>query len=266
MIVIKFICLKIEKDGNVSILKIRDITLRDTGEIRCVASVNGNGPSISYIAKLQLQNSSYDFNDFVTEPEDIQSYAEGELSLTNANLAGMPEKMAKPSSLKYQQHHEKLTRTRSSSFPRCTASNTKHISPLLIRKRISNNVLTGIQKSRFAGDLSVQRIIKKNLDSNLSERSKEQRLSLKKDITDTSVKLLSPKKTERLCYQNIDSIPSEKYVDSHLEELIKATIIEEPTDVSVFRGSRTVLKVTYQGCPEPTVKWLRVVGLIFLLI
>lgn len=256
--------MKIEKDGNVSILKIRDITSRETGEIRCVASVNGKSPSISCIAKLQLQNSLYDSNDFVTKPEDIQSYAEGEQLLTNTNLVSMPKKMTKLSSLK--QPHEKLTRTRLSSFPRCIASNTKHVSPLSLRKRISDNVLINIQKSRFADDLSIQRIIKKNLDSNLFEHSKEQKLSLNEDITDTSVKLLSPKKTEQFCHQNIDSVPSKEYVDLHLEELIKATIIEEPTDINVFRGSRTVLKVIYQGCPKPTVKWLRVVGLIFLLI
>jgi len=258
IIVIVFICLKIEKDGNVSILKIRDITSRETGEIRCVASVNGKNPSVSCIAKLQLQNSLCDSNDFVTEPEDIQSYAEDKLLLTNTNLASMPKKMVKLSSLKHQQPSEKLTRTRSSSFPR--SSNTKLISPLSLRKRISDNVLIDIQKSQFADDLSIQRIIKKNLDSNHFKHSKEQKLLLNEDIIDTSVKLLSPKKTKQFCHQNIDSVPSKEYVDSHLEALIKAMIIEEPTDISVFRGSRTILKVTYQGCPEPMVKWLRVVG------
>lgn len=258
-------CLKIEKDGNVSILRIRDISLRDAGEIRCTASVNGKGPSISCIAKLQLQKSVYDFNDFMTKLEDLQSYAEAELSLTNTNLASMPEKMVKQSSLKCQRYHERsLTRTRSSSFPRCTASYTKHISPLSIRKRISNNnASTDIRESRLTDDLSAQRIIKKNLDSNLFELSKDQRLFA--SLNDTSIKL-SSKKTKQLCYQNIDCITNKKHMDTCLKELIKATIIEEPTDTSAFRGSRTVLKVTYRGYPEPTVKWLRVVSVIFLLL
>jgi len=65
-------------------------------------------------------------------------------------------------------------------------------------------------------------------------------------------------------YQNIDS--NKEHVKSRLEELIKATIIKAPTDISVFRGSRAVLKVIYHGCPEPTVNWLQVVGLFFLLL
>lgn len=252
--------MKIEKDGNVSILRIRDISLCDTGEIRCTATVNGKGPSVSCYAKLRLQNSLYDFNDFATKPEDIQSHAKAKVSLTNANLTGMPEKTAKLSSLKCRQHHEK-PRTRSSSFPRCAASYTKHISPLPTRKRISNDVSIDIQKSQFA-DLS--KSCKKNINSNLFERPKDQRLSSSiNDTTDTFVKLLSPKKTEQLCHRNVDSIPNKKYVESHPEKLIKATIIKQPTDIRVFKGSRTVLEVTYQGCPEPMIKWLRAVSFFY---
>lgn len=232
--------------------------------------MNGKGPSISCSAKLQLQNSLYDFNDFVTKSkEDIQSYEKAKLLLTNTNLTGMSEKIAKLPSLKYRQHHEKsLTRIKASSFPRCIASYTKHISPLPIKKCISNNTSIHIQKSQFVDDLSVQRIIKKNLDNNFLELSKDQRLSslTNEDIIHTSVKLSSPKKTEQLSHQNIDSIPNKKHVESRVEELIKATIIKEPTDISVFRGSRTILNVTYQGYPEPTIKWLRVVSFILLLL
>lgn len=258
--------MKIERDGNVSILRIRDISLRDTGEIQCIASVNGKGPSISCIAKLQLQNLLYDFNDSMMKPEDIQSQAQAKQLLTNTNLVGTPKKVKKLSSLKCRRRHEKsLTHTRSSSFPRCTTSCTKHISPLPIKKCIfnnnANNALIEIQKSQFEDELSVQRIIKKNLNSNL-EFSKDQKLSSlnKEDITDTSIKSLSPKKTKQLYPQNIDSVSNKKHMELRLEELIKATIIKEPTDISVFRGSKAVLRVTYQGCPEPTVKWLRVVG------
>ncbi|XP_011705986.1 PREDICTED: titin-like [Wasmannia auropunctata] len=255
---------KIERDGNISILRIRDISLRDTGEIRCVASVNGKGPSISCIAKLQLQNLLYEFNDSITKLEDVQSDTQTKLSLTNTSLVSMmPEKMTKLSSLKCRQRHEKpsLMHTRSSSFPRYTASYTKHtFSPLSIRKRISNNASTDAQRSRFPDNLSIQRIIKKNLDNNLGF-SKGQRLSslLDKDNEiDTSIKLLLPKKMERLCHQNINSISNKEHMESRLEELIKATIIKEPTDIIVFRGSRAELKVTYKGCPEPTIKWFQV--------
>ncbi|KAL0100118.1 hypothetical protein PUN28_019519 [Cardiocondyla obscurior] len=208
---------KIEKDGNVSILKIRDVSLRDAGEVRCVASVNGKGPTISCIAKLHLHNSSYNYNDFVMKPENIQTYAE-----------------AKPSSSR-RSHEKLISRIRSSSFPRHTTSCTKHISPLPIRKRISNNASTDIQKSRFEDDLSVQRVIGKNTDDGQS---------------------LSSKKTE-LCHQNIDFISIKEQVESRLEEL-KATIIREQTDIRIFRGNTAALSITYQGYPEPTVKWFRV--------
>jgi len=154
------LCLKIERNGNVSILRIRDVSLRDIGEVRCIASMNGKSLSISCIAKLQLQNLLYDFNDSVTKPEGIQSHAH--------NLEGVPEKMAKLSSLKCRRHYEKsLTRIRSSSFSRCTTSCIKFISLLPIRKRISDNVLIDVQTSRFGNDLPIQKIIKKNLYSNL---------------------------------------------------------------------------------------------------
>lgn len=198
----------------------------------------------------------------MTKSEDIQSHAQIKLSSINTNLIDMSEKMAKLSSLKCRRHHEKpLTRIKSSSFPRCTASYTKHISPLAIRKRISNNTSIDVKKSRFTEDLSIQRIIKKNLNSNLrfSKNQRSSSLLNKEGITDIFINLL-PKKTEQHFHQNVDSTPKKESVESRLQELIKATIIKEPTDTTVFRRSRVLLEVTYQGCPEPTVKWLQVVG------
>jgi len=201
----------------------------------------------------------------MTKRRGIQSHAQTKLSLTNINLEGVPEKMAKLSSLKCRHYEKSLTRIRSSSFPRCITSCTKLISSLPIRKRISNNALIDIQRSRFGNDLSIQKIIKKNLDSNLGflKIEEDQGLSYllnEKSINNTPIKLLSPKKMEQL-YQNIDS--NKEHVEYRLEELIKATIIKAPTDISVFRGSRALLKVIYHGCPEPTVNWLQVVSLVF---
>jgi len=199
--------------------------------------------------------------------KNIQSHTQTNLLSTNTNLISMAEKVTKLSSLKCRRHYEKpLTRIKLSSFPRYTASYTKHISSLSIRKRISNNT-SNVKKSRFAEDLSVQRIIKKNLDNNLGF-SKDQTLSSslnKEDTTDIFINLL-PKKTEQVLHQNIDFIPKKEPVESRLQELIKAAIIKEPTDTSVFRGSRVLLEVTYQGYPEPTVKWLQVVGSFLLLL
>lgn len=41
----------------------------------------------------------------------------------------------------------------------------------------------------------------------------------------------------------------------------RPAIVSAPADVTVFEGNGAVLRVSYQGRPEPTVKWLRVVGL-----
>ncbi|XP_072764137.1 uncharacterized protein [Anoplolepis gracilipes] len=252
---------KIEKDGNVSILRIRDISSRDTGEIRCTASVNGKGPSISCVAQLRLQRSLNDstdnnFSSVSVMTENIQSRAQAKLSL-NIDDTGMPEKITELSSLKYRREESPM-RTRSSSFPRRTVSYTKNVSPLPARKRIPSNALTDIRKSRFENDLSRPKITKKNLDSNV-EFSNDQKLSSSSEInkTDISIKLLSPKKTEQF-HRDTNAVSNEECAESLLKELMKPTIIKDPADVIVFRGNSAVLRVTYQGRPEPTVKWLRV--------
>lgn len=45
------------------------------------------------------------------------------------------------------------------------------------------------------------------------------------------------------------------------EESVAACIVKVPADVTVFRGNRVVLRVTYRGHPEPAVKWLRAVNI-----
>ncbi|EFN64027.1 Myosin light chain kinase, smooth muscle [Camponotus floridanus] len=254
---------KIERDGNVSILRIRDVSSRETGEIRCTVSVNGKGPSISCTAKLQLQRSLHDSIDrslpsvsVMTKPEDIQSHAQAKL--TNNNNAGMSEKITELSLLKRRQGREKSpTRIRSSSFPRRIVSCTKNISPLPAKKRILNNASADNRKSRFENNLS--RKITKNLDSN-AEMSNDLKLSSsfnEINEVDISIKLLSSKKPEQF-YQDTNVVSNEECAKSLVEELMKATIIKDPADIAVFRGNSAVVTATYQGRPEPTVKWLRV--------
>lgn len=197
----------------------------------------------------------------MTKPEDIQSHAQAKLSLTNINNTGMPEKITELSSLKHRRRREESpTRTRSSSFPRRIVSYTKNVSPLPPKKCVLNNASADIGKSRFGSDLSRQRITKKNLDSNV-EFSNDQKLSSslkEKNETDISMNLLSPKKTEF----NLDTntVSNKERVETLLEELMKATIVKDPADVTVFKGNSAVVRVTYQGRPEPTIKWLRVVS------
>lgn len=94
------------------------------------------------------------------------------------------------------------------------------------------------------------------------EFSNDRRLSFSLN-ENISIKLLSPKKTEQY-HWDINAVSSEECAKSLLENLIKATIIKDPDDVTVFRGNSAVLRVTYQGHPEPKIKWLRVVSFAFL--
>lgn len=50
-------------------------------------------------------------------------------------------------------------------------------------------------------------------------------------------------------------------VEEEEEEFVAACIVKVPADVTVFRGNRVVLRVTYRGHPEPAVKWLRAVNI-----
>lgn len=264
-----FICLKIERDGNVSILRIRDVSSREAGEIRCTVSVNGKGPSISCAAKLQLQRSLYDSIDrslpsvsiMTKTSEDIQSHAK--LSLTNNNT-GIPEKITELSLLKHRRGREESPmRIRSSSFPRRIVSCTRNISPLPARKRIPNNASADNRKSRLENNLSREKIIKKNLDSNVEFSNDRKLLSSLKEINEVNIstKLLSSMKAEQ--FQDTNATSNEECAKSLLqEELMKPMIIKDPADITVFRGNSAVLRVIYQGRPEPTVKWLRVVGLL----
>lgn len=207
--------------------------------------MNGKGPSVSCSAKLRLQHSPYDLDDSVEALEDIQ----------------FPAKIAE---LKHRRRCEgSPTRVRSSSFPRRTASCTKYVSPLPARKRISNDASISVSKSQLRNDLSAQKITEKYLDGDV-EFSNDRSLSNEKSMTDTSARLLSPRKEEQFHRQNTNILPNE-HRGSCSQELIKATIIKEPTDVNVFRGNKVVLGVTYQGFPAPTVKWFQVVSLSFCL-
>jgi len=213
--------------------------------------VNGKGPSISCIAKLRLQRSPYDFGELATECKDIQSPAQAKLSPIIGKLSA--EKIATSSSLKRRRGYEEpSTRARSSSFPRPTASCTKHISPLPTRKRISND----IRKPRSANDPSTRGITRKIPHD--VEPAKDESYNI--NAGDGSASLALSTKTES-SHRDNDLVSNEGQIETRLEEgLTKAAIIKQPTDVTVLKGSKAMLKVAYRGCPEPAVKWLRVVS------
>ena len=72
--------------------------------------------------------------------------------------------------------------------------------------------------------------------------------------------------TEEECSIQNDGMEREKEEkivggEEEEEELVAACIAKVPADVTVFRGNRVVLRVTYRGHPEPAVKWLRAVNI-----
>lgn len=219
--------------------------------------MNGKGPSISCVAKLRLQRSLHDPGESVAKPEDIQFRAP-----TNASLISVSEKILERSSLKCRRQCEQSpTRARSSSFLRRTASCAKeYVSVLPARKRVSKNASNDIQKLRFKNDLSAQKNTKTNLDRKV-EVSEDHQLLDEKDITEVSAR--SPLENVKLLHNQTTDITVDK---DNMEMLEKAAIIKEPADITVFRGNKAVLRVTYQGRPEPIVKWLRVVGSFFVLV
>ena len=59
-------------------------------------------------------------------------------------------------------------------------------------------------------------------------------------------------------------VAKEEKVAIRSEEFVAASIVKVPADVTVFRGNRVVLRVTYRGHPEPIVKWLRAVNITYI--
>lgn len=281
-------------------MRIRDVTSRETGEIRCTATVSGKGPSIGCVAKLRLRHSSNDLGNPAMGPESGQSYSK--LSPTDTGLASTLERIA-PTLKRRQACEESPTRVRSSSFPRRSASScAKHASPLATRRCAVNNAPMDARKSRFDSDLSIAKhdFDSKTVVTKLSnDRRRSSFSSNEKDAAD-NLKALPPSTKTELHDQESDNTgncmrnrvagpqtePSRECDESNdqeetvcwrkdqsqenaemcTEKPMRATIIKEPSDVTVFKGNKAVLQVTYQGRPEPAVKWLRVVCSIFLVI
>ncbi|XP_032676016.1 uncharacterized protein LOC116846386 isoform X2 [Odontomachus brunneus] len=281
---------KIERNGGVSILRIRDVTSRETGEIRCTATVSGKGLSIGCVARLRLRHSN-DLGNPAMGSESGQSYSKL-LTPDNGDFTSTPGRVA-PMLKRRQPCEESPTRIRSSSFPRRSApSCTKHASPLATRRCAVNNIPMNARKSRFDSDLS---IAKHDFDSKTavtklsSDRGSSFSSNDEEDATDNPKALPRKASTEShgkesddigSCMKNRVAGPqtepksdesndreeiicwqedqSEKNAETRTKKPIRASIIKEPSDVIVFKGNRAVLQVTYQGRPEPAVKWLRV--------
>lgn len=295
---------QVERDGDVSILRVRDVSSRDTGEIRCTASTSGKGPSVSCVAKLRLLRSQCDLDVPVTKLEDDES-SPVESSRMSTDLADEPENVARPLlslSERRRGRGRSPTRARSSSFPRrTTAIYDEHVSPLPTKKRIFSDASDDPRKSRREQDAS--RPAENDLDDKVADTNDRNLLSSSnKNADDGLPRSLSLRKTEQPHHRHtdvteyhvndfiyyseslgasssdegndksiIDGAPCDERQttsyerDANVEdaeprlEPTKATIVDGPSDVTVFRGARAAVRITYRGLPEPTVKWLRVV-------
>ncbi|XP_043669858.1 titin-like isoform X2 [Vespula pensylvanica] len=236
---------KIEIDENVSILKIRDVSSRDTGEIRCTASVLGNGPSICCTTELRLNRVS-------CTSENRTSNAKKERKIShNREKSPSPSFNRTPDSKLFQtlsssfrrskkeqhflstnvshQKEERFKRTRSSSLPlRTKASSPKRLSPLPKEKNAVPSTDLHISKT------------KKNESNEIDVMP----------FTCVERSLLTSR-TDNECIKVDDESSNE------LDDFVAAAIVKAPTDVKVFRGNKLVLRITYRGHPEPLVKWFR---------
>lgn len=73
----------------------------------------------------------------------------------------------------------------------------------------------------------------------------------------------APEETEEPSVPLQEDVTKEEKVETRSEELVAAAIVKVPADVTVFQGNRVVLRVTYRGHPEPRVKWLRAVNIVY---
>ncbi|XP_043500905.1 titin homolog [Polistes fuscatus] len=236
---------KVEKDGNVCILKVHEVCSRDAGEIRCTASVLGNGPSICCTTELQLNRGTCTFENCASSnskkerttsrnreksPSPSPSSSFRRTPLSSSCRRSKKEQHILSTNASCQKEDNKFQRARSSSLPlRKKVSSPKELSPLPKKK----NVLLPTDRS----DLS-------NKQKNESD----------------AIDLIPSMCTERSL---LTSSPDKEYIkdddesSNQLDKFVAATIVNAPNDVTVFRGNKLVLDITYRGDPEPLVKWFR---------
>lgn len=314
---------QVEKDDNVSILRIHNVSSRDVGEIRCTASVAGKGPSISCTAELRLNRSLRSLEDCAPIQNDYTETRRDKI--VNCTRSSSLRKTRRDVPLKTPRHrYGTPTRARSSSLPLQSAPSPE-ASPLPTRKRVCKALVDtrrmadeGRNKIDRKRELpprkpqqKVARLSKKSKDKRVpssdeeeskvsggkvslnvsseenSKTMKHDELAKKLSVNSDSVcKIESDAKhsqdngnkhdnTPIICVEcttvaeEVDEastvkrngdIEAKGMEDAMPKEFLAAAIIRVPADVTVFRGNRVVLRVTYQGHPEPRVKWLRAVN------
>ncbi|KOX71851.1 Myosin light chain kinase, smooth muscle, partial [Melipona quadrifasciata] len=308
---------KIEKDDNVSILRIHEVQPRDTGEIRCTASVIGKGPSISCTAELRLSRTVQNFEGSTYRSACEIKNEKPPKPPTRSRDNSLRRTRDAPSSPR-NQRYEFPARTRSSSLPLRSTPSPKQ-SPTPARKIIPPSPSLDAGKTLTTGKTNerkdirskklkrkvTQRVCRREISSSSEDEEETKDICMGKssEVSNEKVSKLVENKEEAvqsssevsdLCktdngakqiqdsYNKHDDTPimciesalqeleegsiaeksesivaKEEKVAIRSEEFVAAGIVKVPADVTVFRGNRVVLRVTYRGHPEPTVKWLR---------
>ncbi|XP_043525679.1 titin homolog isoform X2 [Frieseomelitta varia] len=300
---------KIEKDDNVSILRIHDVQPRDTGEIRCTASVIGKGPSISCTAELRLSRTVENFEGSTYHNACEIKNERPPKPPTRSRNNSLKRARDVPSSPR-NERCEFPARTRSSSLPlRSTPSPKQSPTParkinppspsLDAGKTLATNKRKDIRSKKFERKVT-QRVCRRGISSSSEDEEEPKDTSSGKspevsklvENKEEAVRSLSEvsdlRKTDNGAKQMQDGynkhddtpiictesalqeleegsvaekseaiVAKEEKVAIRSEEFVAASIVKVPADVTVFRGNRVVLRVTYRGHPEPIVKWLR---------
>lgn len=182
--------IQVERDDNVSILRIHDVQPRDIGEIRCTASVTGKGPSISCTAELRFQRTVQNFEES-RRHDTLEINNEKPPKAVNYSRNNSLRKARRDVlSSSRNQLHESPMRIRSSSLPLRSTSSPKQLSPAPARKNILQSPLLDTRKT-LATNKTNKRIVRgsKKLERKVTQqvryKSNEHRISSSSDEEQT---------------------------------------------------------------------------------
>lgn len=272
---------------------------RDVGEIRCTASVSGKGPSISCAAELRLNRAARNPEDSIQSATNgNRNEKPPNCNSLRKTRKDVPPPVESPTRASRSSSLPRRSTPSPNLSPLPVRRNIPPSPLLLDRRKLADK--TGKRKDlnlkKFARK-ATQRVYREPGDrvSSDEEEAKETfetkllenegefvkenvRKTDKSDTRQIQDNVNKHDNTPIICVKHVpeemeeieeessiqnDAIVMEKEenIVGGEEELVAACIVKVPADVTVFRGNRVVLRVTYRGHPEPMVKWLRAVNI-----
>ncbi|XP_015434395.1 PREDICTED: myosin light chain kinase, smooth muscle-like [Dufourea novaeangliae] len=221
---------KVEKDDNVSILRIHNVSARDTGEVRCTASVVGKGPSISCTAELRLKRFHHHSEDSTSPYNNV--YAEIKKSANCARSNSLRKTARNVPRSPRHQRYESPMRARSSSLPLKSTPNTQQSpspikrnvppSPLLGSRRILENKSNGRKDlARKQTDNNVARLVRNSNDRKISSSDDEDVNVANETLSSTASNETSSElvKDQKKCLQKISLSPDPCKTEKNSKEI-----------------------------------------------